>query len=120
LRTFSLQEFAVVTRRGSCAEQSEIIPMILGEGSSLATLQVLVNTHGSAVTAALRDPKSGRTLRRANCKRVSGEARVAFDAPCVLGTSDGLPGSVQLRLEQVSRDGLQTEVLESLVLRLSD
>jgi hypothetical protein len=120
LRTFPLREVAAVARAGSCAEQAEIIPLIVGEGDGLGTLQVLVNTRGAAVTAALRDPESGRTLRRSNCTRVAGSARVAFDARCVLGPATELPSRVQLRLEQVSHDGLQTEVLESLILRLGD
>jgi len=58
-------------------------------------------------------------LRRANCVRVEGAARVAFDARCVLGDAAGLPARVRLRLEQTSRDGLQTEVLETTMLRLA-
>lgn len=111
---------AALARRGSCADPAEIVPVMLGEGGALGMLQALVNTRGAAITAALRDPDTGRTLRRANCTRVPGPARVAFDARCVLGAAGDLPGRVQLRLEQVSHDGLQTEVLESLALRLAD
>ena len=120
LRRFPLQEIAAVARRGACTAPTEIIPVIVGDGKGLGILQVLVNTRGSAVSATLRDPDTFRTLRRANCVRVAGSARVAFDARCVLGTTVDLPAQIQLRLEQVSRDGLQTEVLESLILRLAN
>lgn len=120
LRGLALSEVAAVARQGPCADQADVIPIMLGEADALGTLHLLVNTRGAAVTAALRDFETGRTLRRANCVRVSGPARVAFDARCVLGVIEGLPGRVQVRLEQVSRDGLQTEVLESLALRLGN
>jgi hypothetical protein len=114
-----LRELAAVARSGGCAEPAELIPVLLDEARELGILQVLVNTRGNAVTAALRGPEGGRTLRRANCTRVDGAARVAFDARCILGPASDLPPQVQLRLEQVSRDGLQTEALESVVLRLA-
>lgn len=120
LSRFSLREIAAVARSGSCSEQAELIPVMLDQAQTLGVLQVLVNTRGSAITAALRDPESGRTLRRANCVRVEGVARVAFDARCVVGTAADLPARVQLRLEQTSRDGLQTELLESLIVRLAN
>jgi hypothetical protein len=120
LRNFPLQEVAAVARRGTCAAEAEIIPVMLGVSSGLGTLQVLVNTRGAAITAVLRDPETGRTLRRANCTRVTGAARVAFDDRCVLGTAEDLPSRVQIRIEQVSHDGLQTEVIENLILRLAD
>ncbi len=120
LRGFNLGEVAAVARRGSCAESAELIPVMLDHAPTLGTLQVLVNTRGGALTAALRDPETGRTLRRANCIRVEGPSRVAFDARCVLGDVGGLPERVRLRVEQTSRDGLQTEVLESLTLRLAN
>ncbi len=120
LSSFPLREVAAVARRGSCDEHGDLVPVMLGEGNVLGTLQALVNTRGGAVTAVLRDPEAGKTLRRVNCTRVTGTARVAFDARCVLGTAADLPSRVQLRLEQVSRDGLQTEVLEDLTLRLAD
>ena len=119
MRGFNLREVAAVARRGSCADAAELIPVMLDRAPVLGTLQVLVNTRGGALTAALRDPDTGRTLRRANCVRVEGPARVAFDARCVLGDVGGLPERLRLRLEQTSRDGLQTEVLESLILRLA-
>ena len=120
LSRFLLQEVAVVARSGSCSDKGDIFPILLGPDPALGTLQALVNTRGGAVTAALRDPDTLRTLRRANCVRVEGAARVAFDARCVLGAAADLPPRVQLRLEQVSRDGLQNEVLESVTLRLSN
>ncbi len=120
LRDFPLREMAALARRGSCADQAEIVPVMLGEGGALGTLQAVVNTRGAAISAALRDPDTGRTLRRANCTRAPGAARVAFDARCVLGPVGDLPGRIQLRLEQVSHDGLQTEVVESMILRLAD
>ena len=119
LSAFNLREIAVLARSGSCAEAAEVIPVMLDPSGQLGILQVLVNTRGSAVTVALRDPSTGRTLRRANCIRVDGTARVAFDARCVLGPAADLPARVQVRLEQVSRDGLQTEVLDSVMLRIS-
>ena len=118
LKAFSQGEVAVVARSGSCADSSELIPVILDQSAGLGSLQALVNTRGGTMTAALRDPETGRTLRRVVCTRVEGIARVAFDARCVLGDAAGLPARVRLRLEQVSRDGLQTEVLETLVVRL--
>ena len=118
LNALSLREVAVLARSGSCAEAAEVIPVMLDPSGRLGVLQVLVNTRGSAVTVALRDPGTGRTLRRANCIRVDGTARVAFDARCVLGPAADLPARVQVRLEQVSRDGLQTEVLDAVTLRL--
>ena len=57
-------------------------------------------------------------MRRVNCTRVPGASRVAFDARCVLGTVADLPVRVQLRLEQISHDGLQVELLEKIILRL--
>jgi len=119
LKGFSLREVAVIARSGSCTEATELIPVMLGNAPAVGTLQVLVNTRGAALTAALRDPETGRTLRRANCIRVEGAARVAFDVRCVLGDAAGLPARVRLRLEQTSRDGLQTEVLETMTLRLA-
>lgn len=120
LKDFSLGEIAAVARRGSCAESADLIPVMLDRLPTLGIIQVLVNTRGSAVSAALRDMESSRILRRANCVRVEGAARVAFDARCVLGAAAGLPPRVRLRLEQVSRDGLQTEVLEALIIRLAE
>ncbi|MGI4976809.1 MAG: hypothetical protein ACRYG6_07685 [Janthinobacterium lividum] len=120
LSSFPLREVAVLARRGSCDEHADLIPVMLGEGDALGILQALVNTRGGAVTAVLRDPEAGKTLKRVNCTRVSGTARVAFDARCVLGSAADLPPRVQLRLEQVSRDGLQTEVLEDLILQLTN
>ena len=120
LHAFPLREVAALARRGSCADKAEILPVMLGAGAALGTLQVLVNTHGGAVTAALRDAEAGRTLMRANCTRVTGTSRVAFDARCVLGPASEFPAHVQLRLEQVSRDGLQTEVLDNVTLRLAE
>ncbi len=119
LSAFSLRELAVLARSGSCAEAAEVIPVMLDPSGRLGVLQVLVNTRGGAITVALRDPGTGRTLRRANCVRVEGTARVAFDARCVLGPAADLPARVQVRLEQVSRDGLQTEVLDAVMLRLA-
>lgn len=120
LSRFLLQEVALLARSGSCSDKADILPILLGPDPALGTLQVLVNTRGGAVTATLRDPETLRTLRRANCVRVEGAARVAFDARCVLGAATGLPPRTQLRLEQASRDGLQNEVLESSTLRLAD
>ena len=120
LRTLSLSEVAAVARSGSCTGDAEVIPVIFGAEAGLGVLQALVNTRGAAITAALRDPETGRTLRRANCTRVSGTSRVAFDARCVLGTAADLPPRVQLRLEQVSRDGLQVELLEKINLHLAN
>jgi hypothetical protein len=37
----------------------------------------------------------------------------------MLGPASDLLSQVQLRLEQISRDGVQIEVLESVVLRLT-
>ena len=115
----NLREVAAVPRSGSCAETSDVIPIIVGAAPGPGILQVLVNTRGSTVTAALRNIETGRTLRRANCVRVDGSSRVAFDARCVLGSVSDLPPLVSLRLEQVSRDGLQTEVLEAVPLRIA-
>ena len=112
------REVAVIARSSSCADTAEVIPILLGPADELGILQILVNTRGSALTAALRDPETGRTLRRAACTRVEGAARVAFDARCVLGDAAGLPARPRLRLEQASRDGLQTEIVESVTLRL--
>ena len=120
LKSFNLREVAAIARSSSCADTSEVIPVIFGPAEGLGTLQVLVNTRGSSLTAALRDPDSGRTLRRAACTRVEGIARVAFDARCVLGDAAGLPAHPRLRLEQVSRDGLQTEIVETVTLRLAN
>lgn len=120
LSGFPLREVAAVARKGSCDEHADLIPVMLGEGNVLGTLQALVNTRGAAVTAVLRDIEAARTLRRVSCTRVTGAARVAFDARCVLGTAVDLPSHVQLRLEQVSRDGLQTEILEDLTVRISN
>ena len=120
LRGISLREVAAVARSGSCSEQAELVPVMLDHTAVLGVLQVLVNTRGGAVTAAVRDLQTGRTLRRANCARVDGPARVAFDARCVLGAATDFPARVQLRLEQVSRDGLQTEVLETSTMRLAN
>ena len=122
LKAFSSQEVAAIARSGSCAGSSELIPVILDQSPGLRILQALVNTRGGAITAVLRDPDPApgapRTLRRVNCVRVQGMARVAFDARCTLGDVAGLPERVQLRLDQVSRDGLQIEPLEMLTLRL--
>lgn len=112
-----LQEIAAVVRRGSCADSNEVVPALLGAHGDAGYFQVLVNTRGSTVTAALRDLETGKTIYRANCVRVEGGSRVAFDARCVLGPVADLPARVSLRLEQVSRDGLQTEVLEAVSLR---
>ena len=120
LRGISLREVAAVARSGSCSEQADLVPVMLDRAPTLGVLQVLVNTRGGAVTAAVRDLQTGRTLRRANCARVDGPARVAFDARCVLGAAIDFPARVQLRLEQVSRDGLQTEVLEASTVRLAN
>lgn len=118
LKAFHIQEVAAIARSGSCGDTAELIPVILDQSPGLGVLQALVNTRGSALTAALRDPETGKTLRRVKCARVEGIARVAFDARCILGDVSGLPARVRLRLEQVSRDGLQNEVLETLVVRL--
>ena len=117
LSTVKLREVAAVARSGSCADGSDVIPVIMGAPAGAEFLQALVNTRGSTVTAALRNVETGRTIRRANCVRVDGGSRVAFDARCALGSAVGLPPVVSLRLEQVSQDGLQTEVLEAVPLR---
>ena len=118
LKMVTLREIAAIARSTTCADSAEVIPVLLGSANTVGTLQVLVNTRGSALTAALRDPDTNRTLRRVACTRVEGAARVAFDARCVLGDVAGLPPRPRLRLEQVSRDGLQTEIVESVTLRL--
>lgn len=118
LRTVPMSEMAAIARFGSCAGDAEIIPVILGAEAESGILQALVNTRGAAITVALRDPETGRTMRRVNCTRVPGASRVAFDARCVLGTVADLPVRVQLRLEQISHDGLQVELLEKIILRL--
>lgn len=120
LRTLSLSEVAAIARSGSCIGDAEVIPVIFGAEADSGILQALVNTRGAAITVALRDPETGRTLRRANCTRVSGTSRVAFDAQCLLGTAVDLPPRVQLRLEQVSHDGLQVELLEKINLLLAN
>ena len=117
LASVTLREVAVVARSGSCADSSEVIPVLLGAAGGPDVIQVLVNTRGSTVTAALRNRETGKTVRRANCVRVDGGSRVAFDARCMLGSASDLPPLISLRLEQVSRDGLQTEVLEMVPLR---
>jgi hypothetical protein len=38
----------------------------------------------------------------------------------MLGNTTGLPARVQLRLEQVSHDGLQVELLENPILQLAN
>jgi hypothetical protein len=59
-------ELAAVARSGGCAEPAELIPVLLDQTRELGILQILVNTRGNAITAALRGPEGGRTLRRAN------------------------------------------------------
>lgn len=120
LARMSLETVAVLARSGSCADRAQLVPVLLGSGSDGSTLQALVNTRGGAVTAALRDPESLRTLRRARCMQSEGDSGVAFDARCALGPTANLPRTVLLRLEQVSRDGLQNEVLESVTVRLGE
>ena len=120
LQRIPLREVAVVARRQSCTDAAQIIPVILGSGSELRSLQVFINTRGETITAAVRDPDTHKTLKRVNCARVDGSARVAFDARCVLGPASDFPHLTQLRLEEVSRDGLETEVLENVTLRLSN
>ncbi len=112
LQQFPLGELAALTTMGRCdSNGGAIVPtgVEIDPGTDAQFLQILVNTHGAATWAVLRDPgKVGPALARARCGRLEKGARVAYDARCVIS----LPTQrVELRIEQEGRDGLSLEVV---------
>ena len=120
LNNAQLREVAVLAFAGGC-DHGDVVPVLMGSAAASGTLRVIVNTLGGAMTAALRDPETKLLIRRAKCTRVPGSARVAFDAVCDFGKVAELQGArprMLLRLDQVSDDGTQTEMLQAETIRL--
>ncbi|WP_458098534.1 hypothetical protein [Roseomonas sp. WA12] len=122
LSAVPMREVAALATLGPCSSRNlAIVPVTMSpvaEGT-VPNLVVLANTRGAATWVALRDPVAGGpAIRRVRCIRLEEGNRVAFDARCPLGPFPGGPARLELRLEQQSRDGTGTEVVEQAILHL--
>ncbi|MFC7695000.1 hypothetical protein ACFQY5_41025 [Paeniroseomonas aquatica] len=122
LSTVPMREVAALATLGPCSSHNlAIVPVTtspVAEGT-MPNLVALANTRGAATWAALRDPVAGGpAIRRVRCIRLEEGNRVAFDARCLLGPFPAGLARLELRLEQQSRDGTGTEVVEQATLHL--
>jgi hypothetical protein len=122
LSAVPLREVAALATLGPCSSHNpDILPVTTSPGAegAMPNLVALANTRGAATWAALRDPVAGGpAIRRVRCIRLEEGNRIAFDARCPLGPVPVGLTRLEFRLEQQSRDGTGTEVVEQAILHL--